>query len=73
MLNEEDKKLDMEEKIEEKGSKSNRKKIITIILLVAIAVIIVGFGVHTLLPHGDKDSKSSGSTGTLNGKKEEDK
>ena len=48
MLKEEDKKLDMEEKIEEKGSKSNRKKIITIILLVAIAVIIVGFGVHTL-------------------------
>ena len=39
MLKEEDKKLDMEEKIEEKGSKSNRKKIITIILLVAIAVI----------------------------------
>lgn len=68
MLNEEDKKLDMEEKIEEKGSKSNRKKIITIILLVAIAVIIVGFGVHTLLPHGDKDSKNSGNTGTLNGK-----
>lgn len=68
MLKEEDKKLDMEEKIEEKGSKSNRKKIITIILLVAIAVIIVGFGVHTLLPHGDKDSKNSGNTGTLNGK-----
>ena len=69
MLSEEDKKIDVvEEKMEEKGSKSNRKKIITIILLVAIAVIIVGFGVHTLLPHGDKDSKSSGSTGTLNGK-----
>ena len=68
MLNEEDKKLDVEEKIEEKGNKSNRKKIITIILLVAIAIIIVGFGVHTLLPHGDKDSKNSGSTGTLNGK-----
>ena len=28
MLKEEDKKLNMEEKIEEKGSKSNRKKII---------------------------------------------
>lgn len=69
MLSEEDKKIDVvEEKMEEKGSKSNRKKIITIILLVAIAVIIVGFGVHTLLPHGDKDSKNSGSTGTLNGK-----
>ena len=47
MLNEKDKKLDVEKKIEEKGNKSNRKKIITIILLVAIAVIIVGFGVHT--------------------------
>ena len=60
MLSEEDKKIDVvEEKMEEKGSKSNRKKIITIILLVAIAVIVVGFGVHTLLPHGDKDSKNS--------------